>query len=60
MSHPYKKYENTDLWKVVHVCINELLENQDLDLTTKEEYVVGYICKSIDEKILKSKVEKPE
>jgi len=47
MSHPYMEYENTALWIVLQKAINELKENQDIEITTKEEYVIGYLCKSL-------------
>lgn len=53
--HPYKQYEQTELWELINQAIEDLIENQDLELTTRKEYVIGYICKSIDPK-LKSKV----
>ncbi len=53
MSHPYEKYEGTKLWQVVCDILKDLKDNQDLELTTKEEYVIGYICNEIDNKLLK-------
>lgn len=47
--HPYKKFEDTPLWKVVEKAINDLEENQDLEVTTGPEYVIGYICESLAE-----------
>ena len=48
-NHPYEKFENTNLWQVVEQSIFELEENQDLKLTTASEYVIGFICKKLDE-----------
>jgi hypothetical protein len=47
--HPYTDYENTSLWKVVDKSVSELEENQDIKLSTPREYVIGYICKQINE-----------
>ena len=47
MNHPYKIYENSLLWETIKRGLEELLENQDLELTTREEYVVGFLCKTI-------------
>lgn len=44
---PYKEYENSELWKVVHRAIGELVENSDIQETTDRTYVVGYICKAL-------------
>ncbi len=48
MSHPYKKYEETKLWKIIDSVLNDLESNQDLKLTTAREYVIGYLCKKLD------------
>jgi hypothetical protein len=47
LNHPYQKYENSKLWIAVENAIDDLIENQDIELTTRKEYVVGYICKII-------------
>ena len=46
--HPYSKFENTKLWKTVNKAIDDLVENQDIKLTTPKEYVIGYLCKTIE------------
>ena len=51
MSHPYEKYENTRLWESVEEAVNKLVENKDVELKTRVEYVVGYLCKSISTEI---------
>ena len=43
MQHPYIKYEQDKTWTVV----NDLINNNDIELQTPIEYVVGYICKSL-------------
>jgi len=50
-THPYIEFEKTLIWKIVEKSINELSINQDIDLTTKKEYVVGYLTKSIVENL---------
>ena len=45
MEHPYKEYENTPIWSIVGQAITELVENNDIELQTPIEYVIGYICK---------------
>jgi hypothetical protein len=59
MKHPYEEYETSKLWKIVKSSIEELVENNDIELFTPIEYVVGYICKNIpsaniDEERMKS------
>ena len=51
LKHPYSKFEDTQLWKLVDKTVNDLIENQDIELTTRKEYVIGYICKAISEKL---------
>ena len=47
MQHPYKKYEQDKTWTVVNDLINDLINNNDIELQTPIEYVVGYICKGL-------------
>ena len=47
MQHPYKKYEQDKTWAIVNNLINDLLDNNDIELQTPIEYVVGYICKGL-------------
>lgn len=45
MKHPYKDYEKTDEWQSIKLAIHNLIENNDIELLTREEYVIGFICK---------------
>ncbi|GHV37116.1 hypothetical protein FACS1894178_8820 [Bacteroidia bacterium] len=56
--HPYTKFENTDLWISIESSINDLIDNQDIKLTTRKEYVVGYICKQLSLKKKNMDIEK--
>ena len=47
MQHPYIKYEQDKTWTVVNDLINDLINNNDIELQTSIEYVVGYICKGL-------------
>lgn len=47
MEHPYKEYENTELWDLISKGIDELSENKDIQELTRREYIVGYLCKLI-------------
>jgi len=49
LEHPYRKFENTPLWKVVEEAISDLKENRDIEVTTRLEYVIGYICERLAE-----------
>ncbi len=50
--HPYKIYESTTLWRVIDEAISDLVENKDIEETTRREYIVGYLAKYISEKIM--------
>lgn len=45
--HAYRELENTQVWKVIEESLNDLIENQDIELTTRKENVIGYICKNL-------------
>ncbi len=47
MRIPYKEYKNLPLWKVIEKELIELEENQDLNITTQSEIVIGSIVKAI-------------
>ena len=49
MNHPYQELEAESRWKVIEEGINELEDNQDITVTTKQAYVVGYLLKKIIE-----------
>lgn len=42
MKHPYKEYESSKFWGIIKSSIEELVENNDIELQTPIEYVVGY------------------
>ncbi|MFZ1700754.1 MAG: hypothetical protein WAU71_08035 [Pyrinomonadaceae bacterium] len=39
---PYEKYRNSELWNKIDEIVSELEENEDLELTTAREYVIGF------------------
>ena len=47
MKHPYEEYEAYKLWMNVKSSVEDLVENNDIELLTPIEYIVGYICKNI-------------
>lgn len=55
MSHPYEKFENTPLWNVINKGINDFVENNDIEETTKRELIAGYLCELIIESESKNK-----
>lgn len=49
MAHQYEIFEGTPLWDIVNKGINDLVDNSDIEETTQREYIVGYLCKLINE-----------
>lgn len=45
----YKEFKQTSLWKIIEKSLAELIDNQDIEITTRSEYVIGYLCKKIAE-----------
>jgi hypothetical protein len=52
--HPYSEFESHPLWAVVDSQLSELEENQDIQLTTSRELVVGSIVKACVKKTLEN------
>ena len=48
MAHPYQEYEGTPLWSTLDKEIAALEKNGDLELTTARQYVIGWLCKSLN------------
>lgn len=47
MNHPYQKLESHPLWSVVSDALSDLAENQDISITTNDNYVIGYLLSKI-------------
>lgn len=60
MKHPYEEYETSKLWKIVKSSIEDLVENNDIELFTPIEYIVGYICKNISSTDINSGKKSPK
>lgn len=43
MTHPYKQFENTHLWKAMNIALEDLVENKHLEETTPREYIIGHL-----------------
>jgi hypothetical protein len=46
--HFYTRWEGSPLWRVIDKAVCDLVQNQDLVEDEYHEYIVGYICKTID------------
>ncbi|MFZ0334002.1 MAG: hypothetical protein WAN10_14125 [Candidatus Acidiferrales bacterium] len=55
LAHYYTGLRGSILWKRVDRAVLDLIENQDLRLTTRRQYVVGYICHALVHPARKSK-----
>lgn len=56
MNQPYSEFEGSLIWLLIENTLAELEENQDIEITTRRKYVIGFICKSFCEsKILFTK-----
>lgn len=49
MAHPFEIFEGTPSWDIINKGINDLVENKDIEEMTQREYIVGYLCKLINE-----------
>jgi len=48
MEDTFKEYEGSRLWEAVSCVIADLESNEDIELHTPHEYVVGYICRELN------------
>jgi hypothetical protein len=46
---PYELYRGTKVWLNVEKAIHDLVENRDIVETTSRDYIVGYICKQMQQ-----------
>ncbi len=47
----YDEYQNTNLWKKLDEILKDLEENSDIQITTKRDYVIGYLCQKLQEEL---------
>lgn len=45
----YEKYTKNSLWNIVETEIKSLENNQDLNITTRPDYIIGTIVKALNE-----------
>lgn len=43
----YEPYKHNKIWKIIEQTIRDLENNQDIELKTSSDYVVGLIVKRI-------------
>jgi len=49
-TNPYAHYQTTEEWAIVEKLLNNLIENQDIELKTAPEYVIGYLVQELRNK----------
>jgi len=54
--NPYIKYQNTEEWAILSHLLNELMNNQDIELKTAPEYVIGYLVEKLRNKDFKEEI----
>ena len=59
MKHPYEEYKASRLWEFVKSSI-DLVEDNDIELFTPIEYIVGHICKNISSADINSGEKSPK
>lgn len=47
MTSHYESYKNTQEWQLIEKAIQDLMDNQDIQLLTERDYVVGYLTKQL-------------
>ena len=45
--NPYTHYQNTEEWAIIERLLKDLMANQDIELKTAPEYVIGYIVREL-------------
>lgn len=54
--NPYVKYQNTEEWAILSHLLHELMNNQDIELKTAPEYVIGYLVEKLRNKDFKEEI----
>ena len=44
---PYTDYQGTEEWVIIEYLLKELESNQDIELKTAPEYVIGYLVEKL-------------
>ena len=53
---PYVQYQDTEEWAIIEHLLTELENNQDIELKTAPEYIIGYLVEKLRNKdLLKNK-----
>ena len=55
---PYSQFQKTEEWVIIEYLLKELENNQDIELKTAPEYVIGYLVEKLRNKDLLAEQEK--
>ncbi len=47
IKHPYSKFTSSEAWKIIQDSFEDLVVNNDIEIKTLPEYVVGYLIKNL-------------
>lgn len=47
LNTPYTQYQSTEEWVIIEYLLKELENNQDIELKTAPEYVIGYLVEKL-------------
>ena len=47
LNTPYTNYRDTEEWVIIEYLLKELESNQDIELKTAPEYVIGYLVEKL-------------
>ena len=53
---PYTHYQNTEEWAIISHLLTKLINNQDIELKTPVEYVLGYLVEKLRNKDLRDEI----
>ena len=54
--NPYSHYQNTEEWTIIAHLLEELITNQDIELKTAPNYVIGYLVEKLRNKDFRDQV----
>ena len=54
--NPYVKYQSTEEWAILSHLLDELTNNQDIELKTAPEYIIGYLVEKLRNKDFKEEI----
>jgi hypothetical protein len=47
LKHPYSNFTSSEAWKIIQQSLEDLVVNNDIEIKTLPEYVIGYLVKNL-------------